>query len=405
MLARKPPMARAFTLDFLKTEAAAGAALVAAAAAALLAANSPWSGAYFAFLEQPITLQAGAWRETHSLYDWVKEGLMAVFFFIVGLEIKYEVRRGELSNPRKLALPVLAAVGGMVVPALIYLAVNQGGGRPGGWPIPVATDIAFAVAALAVFGRGLPSSLRVFLLTLAIVDDLGAVALIAILFTESLNWLALAGAALALGFMVLVSRYRGASPLLYAIGFIVVWAFTLESGVSTSLAGVAAAFTIPLSGPRPGETGVLEEYMESLHPWVAFGVLPLFAFTSAGFVLSELSPAAFAEPVTLGIILGLFLGKQIGVFGMAWLAVRLNWARPPSGAGWAELYGVSLLCGIGFTMSLFIGALAFPGDPPLQTEVRLGVIGGSLLSLLGAAAVLQAAAASRARRDQALAPA
>ena len=400
-------MARAFTLDFLKTEAAAGAALAAAAVAAVVLANSPWSGAYFGFLEQPITLQAGAWRETHSLYDWVKEGLMAVFFFIVGLEIKYELLRGELSNPRKLALPVLAAAGGMAVPALVYLAMNQGGGgRPGGWPIPTATDIAFAVAALAVFGRGLPASLRVFLLTLAIVDDLGAVVLIALLFTEGLNWLALGGAVLALGFMVLVSRTRGASPLLYAIGFIVVWAFVLESGVSTSLAGVAAAFTIPLAAARPGDDGVLEEYMESLHPYVAFGVLPLFAFTSAGFLLSDLSPSAFLAPVPLGVILGLFVGKQIGVFGMAWLAVRLNWARPPSGATWAELYGVALLCGIGFTMSLFIGALAFPADPLLQAEVRLGVIGGSLLSLIGAAAVLRVAAADRARRgSQAPAPA
>ena len=398
-------MARAFTLDFLKTEAAAGAALTLAAVAAMIAANSPWAHAYFAFLEQPITLQAGGWRETHSLYEWVKEGLMAIFFFIVGLEIKYEVRRGELSNPKKLALPVLAAVGGMLAPALVYLAVNQAGGRPAGWPIPAATDIAFAIAALAVFGRGLPASLRVFLLTLAIADDLGAVVLIALLFTEGLRWTALGGAVLALGFMVLVSRYRGASPLLYAIGFIVVWAFTLESGVSTSLAGVAAALTIPLSAPRPGVDGVLEEYMESLHPYVAFGVLPLFAFTSAGLDLSGLSLAALVQPVTLGVILGLFVGKQIGVFGLAWLAVRLNWARAPSGATWAELYGVSILCGIGFTMSLFIGALAFPGDAALQAEVRLGVIGGSLLSLAAGAAVLQVCAVARMRRDQALAPA
>ena len=398
-------MARAFTLDFLKTETAAGAALVLAALAAVIVANSPWSESYFAFLKRPITLQAGAWEETHSVYEWVKEGLMAVFFFIVGLEIKYEVLRGELSNPRKLALPVLAAVGGMAAPALVFLALNQAGGRPEGWPIPAATDIAFAMAALAVFGRGLPGSLRVFLLTLAIVDDLGAVALIALLFTDELNWRALGGAAIALGFMMLVCRYRRASPLLYAIGFVVVWAFFLESGVSTSLAGVAAAFTIPIAAPRPGEDGVLEEYMESLHPYVAYGVLPLFAFTSAGFSLSTLSLDVLFEPVTLGIILGLFVGKQIGVFGFAWLAVRLGWARPPAGASWLEIYGVSLLCGIGFTMSLFIGALAFPGDELLQTEIRLGVIGGSLLSLTAAAVVLQLAAVSRTRRAQAYATA
>jgi NhaA family Na+:H+ antiporter len=398
-------MARAFTLDFLKTETASGAVLVLAAVAAVIAANSPFSESYFAFLKQPITLQAGGWEETQSLYEWVKEGLMAIFFFIVGLEIKYEVLRGELSNPGKLALPVLAAVGGMVAPALVYVAVNQAGGRPEGWPIPAATDIAFAMAALAVFGRGLPASLRVFLLTLAIVDDLGAVALIALLFTDDLNWGALGGAAVALGFMVLVSRYRRASPLLYAIGFVVVWAFFLESGVSTSLAGVAAAFAIPLAAPRPGEDGVLEEYMESLHPYVAYGILPLFAFTSAGFSLSSLSLDVLFEPVTLGVILGLFVGKQIGVFGFAWLAVRLGWARPPAGATWLEVYAVSLLCGIGFTMSLFIGALAFPGNELLQTEIRLGVIGGSLLSLAGAAVVLQLATFSRARRAQAYATA
>jgi NhaA family Na+:H+ antiporter len=204
---------------------------------------------------------------------------------------------------------------------------------------------------------------------------------------------------------VLVSRYRRASPLLYAIGFVVVWAFFLESGVSTSLAGVAAAFTIPLAAPRPGEDGVLEEYMESLHPYVAYGILPLFAFTSAGFSFSSLSLEVLYEPVTLGIILGLFVGKQIGVFGFAWLAVRLGWARAPAGASWLEIYAVSLLCGIGFTMSLFIGALAFPGDELLQTEIRLGVIGGSLLSLAASAVVLQLAAVTRARRAQAYATA
>jgi NhaA family Na+:H+ antiporter len=396
-------MARAFTLDFLKTETASGAALVAAAAAAMFAANSPWADQYFAFLKQPVTLQAGAWAETNSLYEWVKEGLMAIFFFIVGLEIKHEILRGELSNPRKLALPVLAAVGGMAGPALVFLLINQNGGRPEGWPIPAATDIAFALAALAVFGRSLPGSLRVFLLTLAIVDDLGAVALIAVLFTSDINVGAVAGALIALGFMVLVSRYKRASPLLYAIGFVVVWAFTLESGVSTSLAGVAAALTIPIAPARPGEDGVLEDYMEGLHPYVAFGILPLFAFTSAGFSFSDLSMEVLFEPVALGIILGLFVGKQIGVFGFAWLAVRLGWARAPSGATWLEVYGVSLLCGIGFTMSLFIGALAFPGDALLQTEIRLGVIGGSILSLIGAAVILQIAAAKRRSRNPATA--
>jgi len=392
-------MARIFTLDFLKTETASGVALSLAAVLAIVAANSPFAPDYFAFLEQPFTLQLGGWRETHSLYEWVKEGLMAIFFFIVGLEIKYEVLRGELSNPKKLALPVLAAVGGMAAPAAVYLLLNQGpGGRPDGWPIPAATDIAFALAALAVFGRGLPSSLRVFLLTLAIVDDLGAVMLIAVLFSSGVSLAPLGGAALALAFMVGVSRWRGSSPLLYAFGFLAVWGFFLESGVSTSIAGVVAAMTIPLRPPKPGDDGVLEDYMESLHPYVAYGILPLFAFTATGFSFADLSSSVLMEPVTLGVALGLFIGKQIGVFGLAALAVRLGWAKPPAEATWLELYGVSMLCGIGFTMSLFIGALAFPGDALLQTEVRLGVIAGSLLSLLGGALVLQLAAARRSRR-------
>ncbi|MDP8917087.1 MAG: Na+/H+ antiporter NhaA [Pseudomonadota bacterium] len=398
-------MARVLTLDFLKTEAASGVVLSAAALLAVAAANSPFAEDYFAFLEHPFTLQVGGWRETHGVAEWVREGLMAIFFFIVGLEIKYEVLRGELSNPKKLALPVLAALGGMVAPAIVYLLINAGPeGSPGGWAIPAATDIAFALAALAVFGRGLPNSLRIFLLTLAIVDDLGAVVLIGVLFSSGIKLAALGGAALALGFMVLVSRWRGSSPLLYAFGFIFVWGFFLESGVSTSLAGVAAAMAIPLAAPRPGDDGVLEDYMESLHPYVAYGILPFFAFTATGFSFDELSASVLLEPLTLGVMMGLFAGKQIGVFAFAALAVRLGWAKAPSGARWLELYGVSLLCGIGFTMSLFIGALAFPGDALLQAQVRLGVIAGSLLSLFGGALALQLAAARRRRESREPAP-
>ena len=398
-------MARVFTLDFLRTETAAGAALTLAAAAAIVMANSPWAAHYFAFLEAPFVLQVGGWREVHDTADWVKEGLMAVFFFIVGLEIKQEVLRGELSNPRKLALPVLAAVGGMAVPALIFLLLNLGAeGHHQGWPVPTATDIAFAIAALAVLGRGLPPSLRIFLLTLAIVDDLGAVVLIALLFSTGFAWQPLLLAAAALAAMVLVSRYKGASPLLYAFGFLVVWAGFLEGGVSTSLAGVAAAFTIPIASPGPDHDGVLEDYMESLHPYVAYGILPLFAFTAAGFSFDALTPSVLLEPVTLGVMAGLFLGKQIGVFAFAWLAVRRGWAKAPTGANWLELYGVSLLCGIGFTMSLYVGSLAFPGDPTLQNEVRLGVIGGSLLSLIGGGAVLMLARALRSRAVDAASP-
>jgi NhaA family Na+:H+ antiporter len=390
-------MARRITLSFLRTEAAAGAILTLAAVIAIVLANSPWADRYFAFIAHPFTIQFGAFDETKTVLKWVKEGLMAIFFFVVGLEIKFEILRGELSNPRRLALPVLAAIGGMVIPALVYVAFNLGAdGNLRGWPTPVATDIAFALAALAVAGPKLPPALRTFLLTLAIADDLGAVALIALLFTAHVNLWALGAAVSGLALMALLGRWRNAPYLFYAALFMVVWAFTLKSGVSTSLAGVAAAMTIPLEPRRPGQAGVLHYFMDSLHPYVAFLILPLFAFVAAGFSFHGLALHDLLSPVTLGVALGLFIGKQIGVFGAAALAIGLKLARRPTGAKWLELYGCGLLCGVGFTMSLFIGALAFnPDDVLAQSEVRLGVIAGSVLSALVGMAVL---AWSQARR-------
>jgi NhaA family Na+:H+ antiporter len=394
-------MARRLTIDFLRTESASGVILATAALAAILLANSPWSDSYFAFINHQIPIQIGAFSETKPVLKWIKDGLMAIFFFVVGLEIKYEILRGELSNPRRLALPVLAAIGGMVAPAAVYLALNLGaGGAPHGWPTPTATDIAFALAALAVAGPRLPPSLRVFLLTLAIADDLGAVALIAILFTAQLNLYALGGAAAAITLMALLSRWKSAPYLFYAACFVLAWAFTLKSGVNTSLAGVAAAMTVPIDPRRPGQEGPLKHFMESLHPYVAFLILPLFAFAAAGFSLKGLSLADLASPVALGIALGLFLGKQIGVFGLSALAIGLKLARRPTGARWLELYGVALLCGVGFTMSLFIGGLAFhPDDMLAQTQVRLGVVAGSVFSTLFGMAML--GLAQRQRGDEA----
>lgn len=381
-------MARRLTLDFLKTESASGLILAAAAAAAILMANSPWAGSYFGFIHTPFTIQVGAFHETHSILDWIKEGLMAIFFFVVGLEIKYEILRGELANPRRLVLPIVAALGGMVVPAGIYLAFNAGpNGALRGWPIPTATDIAFALAALAIAGPRLPPTLRVFLLTLAIVDDLGAVALIGLVFSHGLQVAALGGAVVSLGLMALLGRWRGAPYLFYALGFLLVWAFTLKSGISTSVAGVAAAMTVPIEPRKPHRPGVLEDFMESLHPYVAYMILPLFAFSAAGFSLSGMTLAKFASPVTLGIAAGLFLGKQIGVFGATAAVIGLKLARRPTGATWAELYGVSLLCGVGFTMSLFIGALAF-STGEVAAQVTLGVLVGSILSAAVGMAVL-----------------
>jgi NhaA family Na+:H+ antiporter len=390
-------MARRITLSFLKTEQASGLILVLVAFAAIGMANSAWAERYFAFISHPLTIQVGGFRETMAVSDWVKHGLMAVFFFVVGLEIKFEILRGELSNPRRLALPILAALGGMILPALVYLLLNLGpGGAPHGWPTPVATDIAFALAALAVAGPRLSPALRTFLLTLAIADDLGAIGLIAAMFTTQVHLLALGGAASGLVLMALLGRWRNAPYLFYAALFVLVWAFTLKSGVSTSIAGVAAAMTIPLEPRRTGQAGVLHYFMDSLHPYVAFLILPLFAFTAAGFAVRGLTVHEFFSPVAMGIALGLFFGKQIGVFGAAALALGLKLARRPTGANWVELYGCALLCGVGFTLSLYMGSLAFdPQDAMIQSEIRLGVVAGSVLSALAGMAVL---AWSQARR-------
>jgi len=394
-------MAKRITLDFLRTESASGAILASAALLAIALANSPWARFYFEFIEAPFTLQIGAFAETHSVLDWVKEGLMAIFFFVVGLEIKFEIVKGELANPRRLALPVLAALGGMVGPALIYLAINSGaGGEPQGWPVPVATDIAFALAALAVAGPRLPPTLRIFLLTLAIVDDLGAVGLIGVLFTHDIHLAAAGEALVVIILMALMGRWRQAPYLFYAIGFLLAWGFTLKSGISPSVAGVAAAATIPLGARKAGRPGVLEDFMEGLHPYVAFLILPLFAFVAAGFSVKGLGLSDIAGPVALGVIAGLVVGKTLGVFGAASLVIGLKLARRPTGMKWVELLGVSMLCGVGFTMSLFIGQLAFPGaDASDQAQVRLGVIAGSLISTLAGMAVLAWAQARRPASD------
>jgi NhaA family Na+:H+ antiporter len=391
------------TLDFLKTEAAGGAALVGAALAALIAANSPWANAYFRLIGTAITVQVGVFSESLSIQAWINDALMTLFFFVVGLEIKQQVFKGELSSPRKLALPVAAALGGTVGPALVYLAINlAAGGRwalagaPSGWPIATGTDIAVALAALALVGKGLPESLRLFLLTAAIVGELAAVGLIAVVFTGHIHPRALFGAGLTLAGLIALSQWKDAPLLLRAIGFVMLGAFTLESGVNTSLAGVAAALTVPIGPRRPGQEPVLRNFMQSLHPYVAFGVLPLFAFTAAGVPLAGLSPARLLDPAPLGIAAGLFIGKQAGVMTAVWIAVRTGLARRPTGASWLELYGVALLCGAGFTLSLFMAALAFPADVPLaHRQAVVGVLIGSTASTLAGAAVLAMAARRR----------
>ncbi len=380
-------MARRLTLDFLKTETAGGAILAAAAVVGMTAANSPWSTAYFGWLAAEVPVRLGGWGVTLSVLDWIKEGLMTLFFFVVGLEIKYEALKGELSSPRRLALPVLAAVGGMAAPAAVYLAVNAGGGAEAarGWPTPVATDIAFALAALAVAGRGAPAALRTFLLALAVVDDLGAVVLIAVLFTRELDYAALGGALGALGFLAVLGRWRSAPATLFVAAAAVLWALTLRSGVSPSVAGVAAALCVPLRPRRPGERGVLERVSEALHPYVAWGVLPLFAFAATGLRLGGLSWSDAFGPVATGTALALVIGKPVGVLGASWLAVRTGLARRPAGVGWGDMAGAALLCGVGFTMSLYLAALAFEGRPVLGAEARVGVLAGSVCATLAGA--------------------
>jgi NhaA family Na+:H+ antiporter len=391
-------VARRFTLDFLKTEAASGSALALSAIAAVIVANSPWSADYFAWLKSYHVLQIGPIRLEESISDWIKEGLMAIFFLVVGLEIKYEIVRGELSDPRKLATPVLAAIGGMAGPAAVYLLLSGTIGAPhAGWPIPLATDIAFALAIFGFVGKGLPSSLRVFLLTLAIVDDLGAIALIAVLFSEGANWTPLFWA---LGLLaaggVVAHQMRIPTPF-WVLGFGAVWYLTVLSGLSTSLTAVAFAMIVPIKARKHDHQSPLKEAIHDLHPWNAYLVLPLFAFAKAGVSFAGLTMDQAFAPLVIAIALGLFFGKQVGVFGMAWLASALKVGARPTGATWLQVYGISLLCGVGFTMSLFIGVLAFPGavDSPEQIEVKLGVIGGSILSAIGAAVVLGVAGRRR----------
>ncbi|HTM81860.1 Na+/H+ antiporter NhaA [Asticcacaulis sp.] len=371
-------------LEFLKTEAGSGTLLAICAVLAIVWANSPFAESYFAFIHTHFTLSILGWSLDESVLEWTKEGLMAIFFFVVGLEIKYEIFRGELSSPQKLALPVIAAIGGMVVPAGFYVLINLlPGGDLHGWSVPMATDIAFALAILALVGKRLPSSLRVFLLTLAIVDDLGAVMVIGIFYSHGFHVGYLAAMVALLAIMAVVKFVIRSSVvlyILYAILFVLIWAMSIKSGLGPSLVAVMAAFCVTLDPAKNGEP-VLKEVLHHVHPYVAFLILPFFAFTASGFSLAGAGWHSLSDPRFLGVTLGLFAGKQLGIFFAAWLAVRMKFAAMPEGATAYQLYGVCLLCGIGFTMSLYLGALAFPaGDEAAQIAVKSGVVLGSLLS-------------------------
>ncbi len=375
--------------EFIRLEAAGGIVLIAASAVALILANSPLGSFYFAFLDIPVAIQFGALEIAKPLLLWVNDGLMAVFFFLVGLEIKREFLDGELSSPSQIALPALAAVGGMAAPALIYAYINWDSPQNlNGWAIPAATDIAFALGVLALLGNRAPLSLKVLLMAIAIIDDLGAILIIAVFYTSNLSLEALLLGLVAVAGLVAVNRLRITHPAAYLLLGIALWVCVLKSGVHATLAGVITALAIPLAPADGDGKSMLKRLEHDLHPWVAFGILPLFAFANAGVSFAGIGVESFTEPVKLGISLGLFLGKQIGVFGMLFLCIALSLAPMPEGANWRQLFGVSLLCGIGFTMSLFIGSLAFEHSS-FDAPIRLGVLTGSIACALLGYAVLR----------------
>jgi Na+:H+ antiporter, NhaA family len=364
----------------LHHEAAGGVVLLIAAIIALVVSNSPLSGAYDALLDTPVTIRVGALNLDKPLLLWINDGLMAIFFFLVGLEIKKEMLAGALASRSQAALPIIAAIGGMVVPAVIYTLINLGNPTAlRGWAIPAATDIAFAVGVLALLGSRVPLALKVFLLALAIIDDLGAIVIIALFYTSNLSLLALGLAAI--GITVLAALNAGGVTRLapYVLVGLFIWVCVLKSGVHATLAGVVVALAIPLRSVGSAPYSPLESVQHDLHPWVTFLITPLFAFANAGVSLDGFTLAKLFMPIPLGIAAGLFIGKQAGIFGASWLAIRAGIARMPDGANWLQLYAVAIIAGIGFTMSLFIGMLAFD-DPAHAADVRVGVLSGSLLS-------------------------
>jgi len=383
--------------DFLRHEAASGIILIGMAALALVAANSPLHAWYDLLLQLPVEIRIGALSIAKPLLLWVNDGLMAVFFFLVGLELKREILEGELSEPAQVVLPATAALGGMVVPVGIYLALNSGDpANVQGWAIPAATDIAFALGIMSLLGDRVPVSLKVFLVSLAIFDDIAAVAIIALFYTSSLSAEALVTAGVCLAVLTLLNR-RGVSQVsTYLWIGLALWVALLKSGVHATLAGVILAMFIPMCDSKEPDRSPLRDVEHDLHHAVAFVILPVFAFANAGIPLGGLGLDKVLHPVPLGIMAGLFIGKQVGVFGFSWVAVRLGLARLPQGVRWGGLYGVALLSGIGFTMSLFIASLAFENAPVGDVfDERLGILVGSLVSGICGYFVLRAVLPAR----------
>lgn len=408
--------------DFVHEQASSGIVLLASAVVALVWANSPWSETYYDFWHTEISFEVGAFHISNDLSHWINDGIMVIFFFVVGLEIKRELIVGVLSSVRQAALPMIAAIGGMVVPALIYTAFNFNSEGAVGWGIPMATDIAFALGILALVGSRVPLALKAFLVAVAIVDDIGAVLVIALFYTEDISMLSLLSGMGIFGLLVVFNRVGIRHPLPYVITGFFLWFAFLQSGVHATIAGILLAATIPArSNADPNEflesgREILDEYREVgnlgeglpvqqgrqvalqhmekalaqawmplqrlehlLHPWVAFGIMPLFALANAGVVIGSDFGAHLLDPVSVGIILGLVIGKQVGITFAAWLAVRLDWGALPAGVTWPQMYAVGWLAGIGFTMSLFISQLAF-GSGDLLDVSKIGILSGSIVS-------------------------
>ncbi|MCI0399795.1 MAG: Na+/H+ antiporter NhaA [Gammaproteobacteria bacterium] len=367
---------------FLKLESVGGIVLIASAVVAIVLANSPLQDIYRALLDVRVAISVGDLAISKPILMWINEGLMAVFFLLVGLEIKREVLEGEMSSPSQIVLPGLAALGGMIIPALIYFTFNWGDPIAlRGWAIPTATDIAFALGVLMLLGSRVPIALKVFLTAIAIFDDLGAIIIIGLFYSSDLSPAMLWLASIPVAFLIVLNLAGVTRLTPYVLAGIAIWLCVVKSGVHATLAGALLGLLIPLKTKDITEISPLRYLENSLHPWVAYGVLPLFAFANAGFSVEGMSAATLLQPIPLGIALGLFLGKQLGVFGCAWAASRLGVARLPGDSSPLAVYGVAILTGIGFTMSLFIGTLAFP-DPEYAPAIRVAVLSGSLFSAI-----------------------
>lgn len=375
--------------EFFRLEAAAGILLGLAAIVALVMENSALSSLYEALLTTPVVIQIGGFIINKPMLLWINDGLMAIFFLLVGLEVKREIIEGQLSTKSQISLPAIAALGGLLMPALIYSFINQADPvAMDGWAIPAATDIAFALGIVTLLGKRVPETLKICLVAVAIIDDLAAIVIIALFYTDNLSLLSLGIGAMAVAILAILNR-RGVTSLTpyILVGFIL-WACVLKSGVHATLAGVILAFFIPIKLKNKAGNAPLRQLEHDLHPWIAYAILPIFAFANAGVSLAGISFEMMMQPITLGVAAGLFFGKQIGVMSLTLVGRMLGLCRLPEGVTWPQYYGMALITGVGFTMSLFIGTLAF-SDLEHQTAVRLGVLAGSLLSGLCGYAVLR----------------